>query len=84
MKAKVESLIGFTQKERIGFLRRFARKMKDHELNQAVVVLQRRDGSININILDDRRTTGEVIGMLERAKLEEFEDMMEYRRSHDG
>ena len=84
MKIKVQQIQGYTQKERVRFLRRFARELQVPDLDQAVIVLMRRGGAICIQVLNERRTTHELIGMLERAKLEAFEDLMQSRCERHG
>ena len=84
MSAKLQKLETVTEKQRVRFLKRLARELRHPDLRQAVVICMRRDSSVCHVVLDDLRTTHESIGMMERAKLEMFEDLVQSRCRREG
>jgi len=79
MKA-AKSINKFKMAERVKFLREIAGDLRRDDLQQATVIVLRRDGSLGWTDLNPRGTISEVIGMLERTKLEMFADLREKRR----
>ena len=84
MKPTLQKLATFTEGQRVRFLKRLARELRHPEIRQAVVICMRRDSSVCHVVLDDLRTTHETLGMLERAKLEMFEDLVQSRCRSEG
>ena len=63
--------------EQVSFLRELCAEMRARDLQQIVVVMLRRDGTQREFYLNPRGRTTEMFAMLEWAKLEIFEGMLE-------
>jgi hypothetical protein len=72
----------FTADERVKFLREIVKDLKSGEIRQATVVVLRNDGAIGFTNLNPRGYITEVIGMLDRAKLEMFADLRDNRKEN--